>query len=113
MYSISQPFTGEVKVESASIAVKSIDLQLVRVESVITDTNTHKEATEIQTIQVGEGDICRNMSVPLYMVFPRLFACSTIKTPHFCVEFEINMIVLFTDGNMLTENFPITIYREI
>ena len=113
VYSISQPFAGEVKIESSSTPLKSIDLQLVRVESVITDMTTHKEATEIQTIQVAEGDVCRNLSVPLYMVFPRLFCCSTTKTPHFCVEFEINLLILFADGYMITENFPITIYREV
>jgi hypothetical protein len=29
----------------------------------------------------------------------------------FKVEFETNIIVLFEDGNMITENFPITLYR--
>jgi len=113
VYTISQPFTGEVKIQSAKTAIKSIDLQLVRVETVITDTNTHKEATEIQTIQVAEGDVCRDQAVPLYMVFPRLFSCSTMKTPHFCVEFEINLMILFADGYVVTENFPIVIYREL
>lgn len=111
-YSISQPFTGEVVIEESQTAIKSMDLQLIRIETVITDMNTYKEATEIQTIQVGEGDICRHMVVPLYMVFPRLFSCSTVKTPHFCVEFEINLVILFVDGYLLTENFPIVIYRE-
>lgn len=113
VYTISQPFTGEVKIESSKTAIKSIDLQLVRVESVITDQNTYKEATEIQTIQVAEGDVCRNMTVPLYMVFPRLFSCSTMKTPLFCIEFEVNLMILFIDGYVVTENFPIVIYRDV
>lgn len=111
-YSISQPFTGEVKIESSDGCIKSMELQLVRVESVITNVQTHKEATEVQSIQVAEGNVCRNMIVPLYMVFPRLFACSTLKCPHFTVEFEINLIIHFADGYVVTENFPITIYRE-
>lgn len=111
--SISQPFTGEVRIELSETAIKSMELQLVRVESVITDVQAHKEATEVQQIQVAEGDVCRNMVVPLYMVFPRLFACSTVKTPHFCVEFEINLIINFADGYVVTENFPIVIYREV
>lgn len=113
VYTISQPFTGEVKIESSKTAIKSIDLQLVRVETIITDQNTYKEATEIQTIQVAEGDVVRNMTVPLYMVFPRLFSCSTIKTPLFCIEFEVNLMILFIDGYVVTENFPIVIYRDV
>jgi hypothetical protein len=45
-------------------------------------------------------------------VFPRLFTCATILTQEFRVEFEINLIILFTDGHQVTENFPIRLYRE-
>lgn len=40
-------------------------------------------ATEIQNIQIGEGDVCRARDIPLYMVLPRLFTCPTTSTPHF------------------------------
>ena len=39
--------------------------------------------TEIQNIQVAEGDLMRALAVPLYMVFPRLFSCPTLHTPNF------------------------------
>lgn len=29
----------------------------------------------------------------------------------FKVEFEANIVVLFEDGNMITENFPLVLYR--
>ena len=32
-------------------------------------------------------------------------------TDLFKVEFEVNLIVVFSDGYMVTENFPITLYR--
>lgn len=44
-----------------------------------------RDATEIQNIQIADGDICRNLSVPLYMVFPRLFTCPTLETTNFKV----------------------------
>lgn len=110
---INLPFTGEVIIESADAPIRSIDLQLVRIESITTDhfALSH-EPTEIQTIQIGEGNICRRMVVPMYMVFPRLFACPTVVMPQFKIEFEVNLIVLFGDGYMVTENFPLTLYRE-
>ena len=40
-------------------------------------------ATEIQNIQVADGDVCRGMEIPLYMVFPRLFTCPTLFTDNF------------------------------
>ena len=42
-------------------------------------------ATEIQNIQIAEGDVCRGMTVPIYMIFPRLFTCPTLATPNFKV----------------------------
>ena len=32
-----------------------------------------RAATEIQNIQIADGDVCRNLVIPIYMVFPRLF----------------------------------------
>ena len=49
--------------------------------------------------------------IPLYMIFPRLFTCPTMLTELFKVEFEVNLIVVFADGYMVTENFPIVLYR--
>ena len=37
-------------------------------------------ATEIQNIQLGDGDVCRNLIIPIYMIFPRLFTCPTMLT---------------------------------
>ena len=94
-------------------------------------------ATEIQNVQIGWGDVCRQMAIPIYMIFPRLFTCPTMLTPGtnesyrsfsrlmqsvlmvvsgltlqaFKVEFETNVVVLFENGHMITENFPIILYR--
>lgn len=44
-----------------------------------------RDATEIQNIQIADGDVCRSLSVPIYMVFPRLFTCPTLETTNFKV----------------------------
>lgn len=108
---INQPLTGEVIVELAAAPIKSIELQLVRIETVNAEGRTSKEATEVQNIQIGSGDICRNLSIPLYMVFPRLFSCPTVINPTFAIEWEVNLIIIYGEGYMITENFPIVVYR--
>ncbi|ETV99877.1 hypothetical protein H310_07912 [Aphanomyces invadans] len=108
---VNLPFTGEIVVESASAPLKSIELQLIRVESVTHAEGIARDATEIQNVQVGWGDVARQVSIPLYMIFPRLFTCPSMLTPAFKVQFEVNVVVLFDDGYMLTENFPIHLYR--
>jgi hypothetical protein len=54
----------------SAATVKSIELQLVRVETVMHPESgkTAREATEIQNIQIGDGDVTRNLVIPMYMV---------------------------------------------
>ncbi|MEQ2162346.1 Vacuolar protein sorting-associated protein 26C, partial [Goodea atripinnis] len=82
---ISQPLTGEVVVEKSEVPVKSIELQLVRVETCGCAEGYARDATEIQNIQIAEGDVCHGLPIPIYMVFPRLFTCPTLETTNFKV----------------------------
>ncbi|XP_020644964.1 vacuolar protein sorting-associated protein 26C isoform X3 [Pogona vitticeps] len=108
---ITQPLTGELVVVSSDAAVKSIELQLVRVETCGCAEGYARDATEIQNIQIADGDVCRNLPIPIYMVFPRLFTCPTLETTNFKVEFEVNVVVLLHDDHLITENFPLKLGR--
>lgn len=118
---------------------KNINFFLLLLSFIIT-------ATEIQNIQIGEGDVCRNILIPIHMIFPRLFTCPTLVTNNFKIgmflifllvillvaniyflmlissllkslnctfvsEFEVNVVVVFEDEYIITENFPILIIR--
>ena len=109
---ITQPFSGEVVVERSSAPIRSIELQLVRVETCGCAEGFARDPTEIQNIQLADGDVCRGVPIPIYMVFPRLFTCPSLTTPNFKVEFEVNIVVIFQDDHLVTENFPITLTRE-
>jgi len=108
---ISKPFTGEITIEICESTIKSIELQLVRVETCGCADGYAKEATEIQNIQIADGDVCRGVSIPIYMVFPRLFTCPSIATKTFKIEFEVNLVILLENTHLITENFPIRIIR--
>jgi len=108
---IGKPFTGEIVIDSCEAPIKSIELQLVRVETCGCADGYAKEATEIQNIQIADGDVCRTMAMPIYMVFPRLFTCPTLAAKTFKIEFEVNLVILLENGHLITENFPIRIYR--
>ncbi|XP_069492190.1 vacuolar protein sorting-associated protein 26C isoform X4 [Ambystoma mexicanum] len=108
---IMQPLTGELVVESSEVAIKSIELQLVRVETCGCAEGYARDATEIQNIQIAEGDICRGLPIPIYMVFPRLFTCPTLETTNFKIEFEVNVVVGLQDDHLITENFPLKLCR--
>ncbi|CAH0719349.1 unnamed protein product, partial [Brenthis ino] len=109
---LDRPLTGKIRVDECSVPIKSIELQLVRVETCGSSEGYSKDATEIQNIQVGAGDVARRRDVPLHMVLPRLFTCPTTATPHFKIEFELNIAVIFEDDYLVTENFPILLLRS-
>ena len=108
---ITEPLTGELMVESCHAQIKSIEIQLVRVETCGCAEGYAKDATEIQNIQIADGDISRGILVPIYMIFPRLFTCPTLSTNNFKIDFEINVVVVFKDDHLVTENFPIKLVR--
>uniref|UniRef100_A0A674B5R2 VPS26 endosomal protein sorting factor C n=1 Tax=Salmo trutta TaxID=8032 RepID=A0A674B5R2_SALTR len=108
---ITKPLTGELVVESSDVAIKSIELQLVRVETCGCAEGYARDATEIQNIQIAEGDVCHSLPIPIYMVFPRLFTCPTLETINFKVEFEVNVVIVLHDEHLITENFPLKLCR--
>ncbi|PIK52336.1 putative Down syndrome critical region protein 3 [Apostichopus japonicus] len=109
---ITKPLTGHVVVEECVVPIKSVEIQLVRVETCGCAEGYARDATEIQNIQIGEGDICRGITIPIHMVFPRLFTCPTVATTNFKVDFEINIVVVMKDDYLISENFPLSIYRN-
>jgi len=108
---ISKPFTGEIIIEKSEYPVKSIEVQLIRVETCGCAEGYAKDASEIQTIQIGEGNVCRGLPIPIFMIFPRLFSCPTVSTTNFKIEFEVNIVVVLANEFYKSENFPIKITR--
>lgn len=108
---VGKPFTGEVTVERSLATIRSIELQLVRVETCGCAEGYARDPTEIQNIQIADGDVCRGVPIPIYMLFPRLFTCPTLSTSNFKVEFEVNIVIIFHDDHLVTENFPIKLTR--
>lgn len=109
---IEESLRGYVCVKESEVDIKSVELQLVRVETCVAGDGRIREATEIQNLQIGEGNVPKNLNIPVFMIPPRLFSCPTLKTKNFSIEFEINLIVLFVDGHQITENFPLRLFRK-
>jgi hypothetical protein len=101
----------QLTVEESEERIKSIELQLVRVETVRNDGKEAIERTEIQNLQVGEGDVARGLPIPLFMILPRLFTAPSVTAGFFSIEFEVNIFVRFERHYMSTLNIPVTLYR--
>jgi hypothetical protein len=111
IFELDREFSGWVVVLESNKQIKSIDLQLIRIESIFSGDTGFKEPTEVQSLQIADGDVRKGARVPLYMLFPRQFTCPTTFYKKFKVEFEVNLSVLFVDGYQLTKNFPIYLIR--
>lgn len=98
-------------IKEADQLIKSIDIQLIRVESIETKRGRVKEPTEIQSLQVADGDVRKGCPIPLFMTFPRQFSCPTILYKRYRIEFEVNVSVLFVDGFLVNKNIPIRVIR--
>lgn len=117
---LTEPITGEFVIEKCDATIRSVELQLVRVETCgnllpsghMNARNVCRDATEVQNIQIGDGNLLRNIPIDIYMVLPRFFTCPTVITNHFRIEFEINLVIIFDDNHLLTENFPIKLMRS-
>lgn len=102
---------GYFVIEDCESQIKSVDVQLVRMESVENKYGRFSEATEIQLIQIGEGDLTRKMEIPLFMIFPKYFSCPNFNYKEYSVNFEINFIMILVDGFKITQNFPFYLIR--
>jgi hypothetical protein len=97
-----------MKLEKCAVPVRSVELQLVRVETCGCAEGYAREATEIQNIQIGDGDIPPMVEIPIHMVFPRLFTCPTLITTNFKigifssdVSFKTLQIFLFQNLRLI------------
>lgn len=107
---INSPFNGYIIIRNCSLPIKSIELQFLRWEKVISNGNI--ETSEIQNLQIGDGDVNKDIEIPLFMLFPRIFCCPTLTNEEAEIKFEMNVIVVLTNGMIILENFPVNLYRN-
>ncbi|KAI3735675.1 hypothetical protein L6452_15183 [Arctium lappa] len=92
---LSDPLVGELTVEASAVPIYSIDIHLLRIESIMVGEKIATETSIIQTTQIADGDVCRTMSLPIYVVLPRLLTCPTVFAGPFSIEFKVTIIVTF------------------
>ncbi|KAM1378057.1 hypothetical protein ACFX2F_039570 [Malus domestica] len=93
--SLSDPIVGELTVEASAVPISSIDLHLLCVESILLGERIVTEQSLVQTTQIADGDVCRNMTMPIYVILPRLLTCPTVLAGPFSIEFKVAVVVTF------------------
>ncbi|EYU24156.1 hypothetical protein ABFS82_04G130600 [Erythranthe guttata] len=93
--SLVDPLVGELTVEKSAIPIQSIDIHLLRVESILIGDRISTESTLMQTTQIADGDVCRGLTLPIYIILPRLLTCPTIFAGPFSIEFKVSIVITF------------------
>ncbi|CAJ1952088.1 unnamed protein product [Sphenostylis stenocarpa] len=93
--SLSGPISGELTVEASAVPIQSIDIQLFRVESILLGEKIVTETSLIQTTQIADGDVCRHLTLPIYVILPRLVTCPTTLAGPFSIEFKVAIVISF------------------
>lgn len=108
--SLLDPISGELTVEASAVPISSIDIHLLRVESVLLGEKIITETSLIQTTQIADGDVCRNMTLPIHVILPRLLTCPTILAGPFSMEFKALIVITFQSdlSNLHSKSDPTT-----
>ncbi|KAI4351038.1 hypothetical protein L6164_005427 [Bauhinia variegata] len=70
LHCLSDPINGGLTVETSAIPIHSIDIHLLRVESILLGEKFVTETSLIQTSQIADGDVCRNLTLPICDTVP-------------------------------------------
>lgn len=96
---LDEPITGSFEIEVCEPVIKSVELQLVRVESCgfgPEDSEYSRDVSEVQNIQIGDGNLLRKIIIPIHMTLPRLFTCPTLVTNDFKIgEYYQSLVETF------------------
>jgi hypothetical protein len=84
---IDVPLGGWIMVKRCATRITSIELQLIRAEYCATAENAAREATEIQNIQISDGEVMKGLQIPIYMFFPRWYTCAALRTRNLMVNY--------------------------
>ncbi|MED6157747.1 hypothetical protein PIB30_026143 [Stylosanthes scabra] len=45
--------------------------------------------------QIADGDVCRNLTIPIYVILPRLLTCPTTFSGPFSIVFKVAIVISF------------------
>jgi len=109
---VDKPFNGFCNIKECSTQIKSLELQFLRNEKILNkEFEGIAEVSEIQNLQIGDGDVIRNLEIPVFMTFPRGFCCANLETQEVCISFEMNLIIVLVNGVVIMENYPVNLWR--
>lgn len=63
-------------------------------------------------IQMCDGNVTRNLEIPIYMILPRYYSCPSVKYKWARIDFDIDLLIIFVSGFKVTVNIPLKLIRN-
>lgn len=92
---LSDPISGELIVETSAVPIRSVDIHILRIESILFGERIVTDTSLVQTTQIADGDVSRHMILPIYVIPPRLLTCPTTSAGSFSIEFKVAIVISF------------------
>ncbi|XP_030442507.1 uncharacterized protein LOC115664763 isoform X4 [Syzygium oleosum] len=92
---LPDPISGELIVETSAVPIHSVDIHILRIESILFGDRIVTETSLVQTTQIADGDVSRRMMLPIYVILPRLLTCPTTLAGPFSIEFKVAIVITF------------------
>ncbi|KAK9106540.1 hypothetical protein Syun_022551 [Stephania yunnanensis] len=99
--SLSDPLTGELTVEASAVPIRSIDIHVLRMESILVGEKYVTETSVIQTTQVADGDgeflfryFCFAIYELCFVIHTWLSVPVSLQLP-FSIEFQVSIVITF------------------
>lgn len=80
------PLTGYLILKEVGGDIASIESQLVRIETYEYQEQIRTDKTEIQNLQIADGNIPLGLELPIFVVLPRYFSSASFNMPKVSVS---------------------------
>ena len=108
---VTEPLSGQFVVESFSGEIDSIELLLVRKETVTCQEDTLVQTSPILLLQIADGVGKCGWQIPFYLKFPQDFVVSSMVQKFFKIEFLASIIVKMGDKKHESDKIPLIVHR--
>ncbi|KAI8030428.1 Vacuolar protein sorting-associated protein 26C [Camellia lanceoleosa] len=80
-----------IESEKASLPDQPVSPELV-IFYITQDTQGHSLLPKLRSV---DGDVCHNITLPIYIILPCLLTCPTIYASPFSIKFKVLIVITF------------------
>ena len=108
---MTEPLSGQFVIESHCGEIDSIELLLLRKETVVCQEDNFVQTSPILVLQIADGTVRTGWQIPFYLKFPQDFVVSSTVQKLFKVEFLATIVVKTGNSKVESEKVPLIIHR--